>query len=96
MSNTELQGSGATLCRLRVDLDDLVQVFDTPGSSRLVLDGRATLYGAQQTVLARRTLTLSQAGGADAASGVAASGPLFDGLARELQGWTRQECKKVP
>ena len=94
MSHAELPSSGATLCRLRVDLDDLVQVFDTPGASRLVLEGRATLYGAQQTVLARRMLTLSQAGGADAASGVAASGPLFDGLAKELQTWVRQECKK--
>ena len=81
-------------CRLRIELDDLVQVFDKPGSSRLVLDARATLYGTQQSVLARRSLSLSQAAGADARSGVAASGALVDALSRELQGWVRQECRK--
>ena len=85
---------GTLLCRLRIELDDLVQVFDKPGSSRLVLDARATLYGTQQSVLARRSLSLSQAAGADARSGVAASGALVDALSRELQGWVRQECRK--
>lgn len=87
---------GALLCRLRLELDDLAQVFDTPGSSRLALEARATLYGTQQTVLARRSLSLSQPAGADARSGVAASGALLDALSRELQAWAQQACKKVP
>lgn len=81
-------------CRLRVDLDDLVQVFDSQSASRLVLEGRATLIGQQQTVLARRTLGLSQPSGTDARSGAVASGPLLDALARELQSWVNQNCKK--
>jgi cholesterol transport system auxiliary component len=85
---------GDNLCRLRIELDDLVQVFDAPGSSRMVLEGRAALYGPQQRVLARRGISLSQAAGADARSGVAASATLADALARELQGWVREECRK--
>lgn len=87
---------GSFLCRLRLELDDLTQVFDQPGSSRLLLEARATLYGTQQTVLARRSLSLSRPAGADARSGVAASGAVVDALSRELQTWTRQECRKAP
>lgn len=87
---------GALLCRLRIEFDDLIQVFDKPGSSRLLLEARATLYGSQQSVLARRSLSLSQPAGSDARSGVAASGPLVDALSRELQGWVSRECRKAP
>lgn len=87
---------GGFLCRLRLELDDLTQVFDQPGRSRLLLEARATLYGTQQSVLARRSLSLSQPAGADARSGVAASGAMVDALSRELQTWARQECKKAP
>lgn len=87
---------GSFLCRLRLELDDLTQVFDQPGSSRLLLEARATLYGTQQTVLARRSLSLSRPAGADARSGVAASGAVVDTLSRELQAWARQECRKAP
>lgn len=87
---------GSFLCRLRLELDDLTQVFDQPGSSRLLLEARATLYGTQQTVLARRSLSLSRPAGADARSGVAASGAVVDALSRELQAWARQECRKAP
>jgi cholesterol transport system auxiliary component len=96
MGSAETLSSTTLLCRLRLDLDDLVQVFDAPGSSRLVLEGRATLHGAQQAVLARRAFSLSQPAGADAVAGVAASGPLVNTLARELQTWVRQECRKTP
>ncbi|MBX9849225.1 MAG: PqiC family protein [Rhodocyclaceae bacterium] len=85
------QGS-VPFCRLRVDLDDLSQVFDSERSSRLVLEARATLYGVQQRVLARRTLAISQPAGADAQSGVAASGALTAELARELHVWVQREC----
>lgn len=95
-----LMGAAATpgsfLCRLRLELDDLTQVFDQPGSSRLLLEARATLYGTQQTVLARRSLSLSRPAGADARSGVAASGAVVDALSRDLQAWARQECRKAP
>src|SRR5690606_36972128 len=77
LSNVGTAGQG---CRLRVDLDDFIQVFDSVSSSRMQLEGRATLYGAQQVVLARRALSYSHAAGGDASSGVAASGVLADAL----------------
>jgi cholesterol transport system auxiliary component len=86
-------GGQEASCRLRVDLDDFAQVFDSASSSRMVLTGRATLYGAQQAVLARRALAYNQPAGVDAASGVAASGPLLDALAADLQGWVEQACR---
>ncbi len=82
----------APFCRLRVDLDDLSQVFESAYSSRLVLEARVTLYGAQQRVLARRSFALSQPAGADAQSGVAVSGALTAELARELHVWVQREC----
>ena len=91
MSGTDGVGVG---CRLRFDLDDFTQVFDSAQSSRMVLEGRATLYGAQQVVLARRTVSLSQAAGTDASGGVVASGPLAAELVRELRGWVAQACRK--
>jgi cholesterol transport system auxiliary component len=98
MGSTEsdvVASNNVTLCRLRLDIDDFVQVFDTQSSSRLVFEGRASLYGAQQVVLKRRLVNLSQPAGADARSGAAASGPLADALSRELQAWIKQECKKT-
>lgn len=85
------EGPGAG-CRLRLDLDEFGQVFDSAQSSRMVLEGRATLYGAQQKVLGRRAISLSQPAGGDAASGVAASGPLSEALIRELRGWIASTC----
>ncbi|MDE2599345.1 MAG: membrane integrity-associated transporter subunit PqiC [Rhodocyclaceae bacterium] len=91
MSGSNGPGAG---CRLRLDLDDFTQVFDSAQSSRMLLEGRATLYGTQQIVLARRIVSLSQPAGADAAGGVAASGPLTAALIRELREWIAQECRK--
>src|SRR5690606_29214072 len=86
------RGVGAG-CRLRLDLDDFSQVFDSAQSSRMVIEARATLYGAQQMVLGRRAVSLSQPAGSDAASGVAASGPLGAALIRELHGWIAEACR---
>lgn len=83
----------ASNCRLRIDLDELTQVFEAPGRSHMQLDARATLYGAHQSILARRVLTLTQPAGADAHAGVAATGVLADQLARELQGWLLRTCR---
>ena len=38
-------------CRLRVEVDEFIQVFDTPQTSRGLLQGRMTLVGKQGTVL---------------------------------------------
>lgn len=85
-------GPGAG-CRLRLDLDDFSQVFDSAQRSRMVLEARATLYGAQQKVLGRHAISLAEPAGSDAASGVAASGPLGTALIRELRGWIAETCR---
>ena len=90
MSGHEGAGAG---CRLRLDLDDFSQVFDSAQHSRMLLEGRATLYGAQQKVLGRRAVSLSEPAGSDAASGVAASGALGAALIRELHGWIATTCR---
>lgn len=86
-------GKAGTTCHVQLMLDDLVQVFDTNTSSRLLLEGRATLYGPQQAVLARKTLRLDSAAGATAQGGVTASGYLLSQLSRELHDWVRTECR---
>lgn len=86
-------GQSGTTCHVHLMLDDLVQVFDSPTSSQVLLEGRATLYGLQQSVLARKTLRLDRPAGASAQTGVAAGGELLSELSRELRDWVRAECR---
>ncbi|HTH93699.1 MAG TPA: hypothetical protein VL550_00575 [Rhodocyclaceae bacterium] len=79
-------------CRLHIDLDDFVQVFDAPEASRLQLDTRAALYDASQNLLARKIFSLSRPAGSNAKSGVVASAEVTDDFAHQLQDWVRQSC----
>jgi cholesterol transport system auxiliary component len=75
-------------CRLRVDLDELVQTFDSPQSSRVVLAVRANLMSRDERTLASRSFTLERAAAsADARGGVAAAAAAVQGLTGELAGW---------
>lgn len=87
-----MSGESAKGCRLHIDLDDFVQVFDASQTSRLQLDARAVLYDASQSMLARKVFSLSRVAGSNAKSGVAASGDVVDDFARQLQTWVRQSC----
>lgn len=61
-------------CRLRIELDELAQVFDAPQSSRMVLEARAALLLPRgDAVVARKAFALQEPAGADAKSGAAAA-----------------------
>lgn len=84
-----LSGEGAGACRLRVDLDEFLQVFDSATASRAVVEARVQLVAPSGgEVLARRSFSLSRpAAGADAAGGVAALGQAVEALSTELHDW---------
>jgi cholesterol transport system auxiliary component len=81
------QLAGAGRCRLRLDLDEFVQVFDSPQAGRLVLESRATLFAGQE-VVARKLVAVSPATpSADAKGGVAAAAAAVRTLGDELAAW---------
>lgn len=78
-------------CRLKVELDEWVQIFDGNGQSQVQLALRASLRtGRSDGVIARHALSLSQAGGNQARQGVAAFIDLEKQVAEELSGWLRK------
>ncbi len=82
-------GVAAGECRLRVNLDEFVQVFDDPRSSHALLVARATLLPARTDApLARQTFVIREpAPTPDAEGGVIAHRRAVDQLGRELAGW---------
>lgn len=90
--------AGAGACRLRLDVDDLAQVFDTPQASRLLLDVRAALIAPDRsTVLARKAFSLAQpASSADARGGVAATAAAVAALGFDLGNWLGQVADETP
>lgn len=82
-----LAGPAAGRCRLRIELDELVQDFDQPNASRLVLVGRAVLLGSPE-VLARRSFAFAPAAPtADAKGGVAAATTAVKALGDDMAAW---------
>jgi len=85
-------------CRLRIELDELVQVFDTPTASRVLLDARAILVAPHSDVaLAGKSFSVARpADSADARGGVAATGAAVQGLAGEMNTWLTQIIRDTP
>lgn len=82
-----LAPTGAGRCRLHIDLDEFVQIFDSPASSRFVLAGRAVLF-AGRNVLDSRDFRLSEAAPtANAKGGVAAASAAARAMGEELASW---------
>lgn len=95
-----LQGDSTTgRCRLRLELEEFQQVFDSPLASRAVLVTRASLYAEEgRGTLARQSFTLIRpAGTADAPGGVTAltgtAADLEQGLRTWLQGDLARQCQ---
>ncbi|MDD5248915.1 MAG: ABC-type transport auxiliary lipoprotein family protein [Rhodocyclaceae bacterium] len=85
-------------CGLRLDVDELVQVFDTPQSSRILLDVRASLVAPDgNAVLARKAFSLARpAPTADARGGVAAAAAAVQALGGELGAWLDATARAAP
>ena len=81
-------GAGGA-CRLRVELDEFVQVFDSETLSRGVVEARAVLLAPRtDQIVASRSFSLAQpAPSADALGGVSALRGGVQGLGSELFGW---------
>ena len=84
-------GQGRTRCVLRVDIDEFIQIFDTPTTSRGVIQGRVQLLDRSRTSLAGYELRIEKpAASADARGGVAALTVAVDQLVADLLGWEQQ------
>lgn len=84
-------------CQLLVSLDEFIQIFDAPGSSRALLEARAALLAPRDsTLLAQRTFSLAPAAGADARSGVTAFAVALHDLNAELSAWFLQLGRDSP
>ncbi|NMG45614.1 hypothetical protein GPA22_18010 [Aromatoleum toluvorans] len=81
--------SAAAGCRLRLDLDEFAQVFDSAEGSRAVIVARAELLSPRgENVLARRAFDLREpAPSPDARGGVVAFRKAGDRLTREIANW---------
>jgi len=74
-------------CRLLVDLNEFVQVFDSPTASHFRLDARATLFADQEIVASRNFSETRPAPTADARGGVAAASTAVRQLGDALASW---------
>ncbi|MDY0057566.1 MAG: ABC-type transport auxiliary lipoprotein family protein [Methyloversatilis sp.] len=85
-----LDSPGApSTCRLVVELDEFIQVFEQPQASAALISGVATLVGANgRTIVDRMRFSLTEkATGADAPSGVAALSRGVDALGVRIADW---------
>lgn len=77
-------------CQLQLGLEEFMQEFSAPDSSRILIEVRASLLGAQargRPLLAQRIFYKTQMAGADAASGVAAFARSTRDLIAEMEHW---------
>jgi cholesterol transport system auxiliary component len=86
-----LTGNGipSSECRVKIDLDEFVQAFDSAGSSRAVIVARAELLPARSdAVLARENFVIRQlAPTADAPGGVVAHRDAVQQLTQRVAAW---------
>lgn len=82
----------SSACRLQIDLDEFVQVFDSPASSRSRVVVRAELLAARSDApLARRIFMIEHPSEtADAAGGVMAHRAGVQQLSTEMADWLRK------
>lgn len=82
------EGEGKNTCRLRVELDEFVQDFQSGSASTVVIVVRASLLPRAGTPLGRREFRVTlPAPTADAEGGVSAHRAAVRQLAGELGGW---------
>jgi len=85
VSEAGFEGDG---CMLHIDLDEFIQVFDMPGSSRALIEVRAALLAPRNgKLMAQRILTQAPPAGADARSGVTGFAIAVRNLSADLNEW---------
>lgn len=84
-----LSGAAGGACKLRVDLEEFAQFFDSAMDSRAVLEARVQLVAPTGgDILARRGFSLSRpAASADAGGGVTALAAAVEAFSTELHDW---------
>jgi cholesterol transport system auxiliary component len=91
--------AGGGTCRLRVDLDEFLQVFDSPQASLQIMAVRASL-SLGTTVVDRGSFVIEQqATSPDARGSVAAASLATSQLADQLAAWLaqrRETCRSTP
>lgn len=89
--------AAAGQCRLRLDLEEFVQVFDASGDSRVRLALGASLLPARGgSALLVRHFELEQPAGRNAAAGAAAFTELSEGLAGAIAQWLIEIGSRTP
>lgn len=85
-------------CRVKVDVDEFIQVFDSAQGSRSVLNVRLALQAPRSDqILARRTLQIAKpAPSADARGGVAGFGAAVQDLGWALGDWLGKIATETP
>lgn len=85
---TSASGRNAHACLLRIELQELSQLFATAQQSSALLQGQATLLDTRQRIIAEKVLAVEQpATSADARGGVNAMAAASTELGRELLAW---------
>lgn len=75
-------------CRLRVELDEFVQVFTAPETSQVAVEARVALLAPRaETLLARQRFRVVLAAGADARSGALALDAAARQFGAEIENW---------
>ena len=84
----QLGAAGGEGCRLRVELEEWIQVFDNNGQSRQQLAAQVALRSSRSdSLIDRRGFSLEQAAGTSAREGVSATIALEKQLAAGIQSW---------
>ncbi len=87
LSGAESRGAPGP-CRLQIEVDEFVQVFDSPQSSSGLIELRAALLARADAPVARKTFRASRpAQSADARGGVAALAAATGDLATAIRDW---------
>jgi len=82
-------------CLLRIELQELSQLFATPQQSSALLQGQATLLGTKRQIIAEKALAVEQAAtSADARGGVKAMAAASAELGTQLLAWLNDVEKR--
>ncbi len=85
VNETRFEADG---CQLHVDLNEFIQVFDTPDSSHSLIEVRATILAPRNgKLMAQRIFTQAAPAGPDARSGVAGFGVAVRNLTADVRDW---------